>query len=234
VVNELIRDTLHPYPSDLTLVTKVGFRRDGNGAWLAASSPAELRQAVDDNLRGLGVERMHLVNLRLLGSEDIEAELPEQLGTLAELRDIGKLEHIGLSNADADAVRCAMEIVDLAEVQNSYSLVYRQHEDVVDLCAEQGIAFVSFFPLGSAFTSGPTHLAHDPAVAEVAARREATPAQIALAWLLNRGRHILVIPGTSSVAHLEENLLAYGVELDADDLALLETVTQRGDPLSAV
>ena len=234
VVNDLIREALYPYPDDLKLVTKVGARRDGTGAWLPALSPADLRSGVEDNLRALRVERMDLVNLRLMDGADADAQLPEQLRALADLRDEGKLDLIGLSNATPDVIRKAVELIDLGEVQNGYSLLDRRGEAVVDLCAELEIAFVPFFPLGSAFASGPGHLNRDQAVLEVAGRRGATPSQIALAWLLARGRHILLIPGTASVAHLEENLGADAVELDETDLMLLDGVRQIGDPLTGV
>src|SRR5262249_28419153 len=154
----------------------------------------------------LGVERMDLVNLRLFDEDDAEGLLPEQLGALEDLRREGKLDLIGLSNTSADTLRRALELVDVACVQNGYSVVNRGAEDLLELCEERGLAFVPFFPLGSAFTGGPKGLAADPAIAEVAARREATPSQIALAWLLHCSERILLIPGTSSVGHLEENL----------------------------
>jgi aryl-alcohol dehydrogenase-like predicted oxidoreductase len=225
VVNDLIRETLHPYPEHLRLVTKVGARRDERGAWLPAQTPAELRAGVEENLRSLRVERMDLVNLRRL-EEDGAASVPleEQLGALEDLRLEGKLDLIGVSNVEpADAER-AMELVDVGEVQNSYSILDRAHESLLELCTERGIAVVPFFPLGSAFTGGPRRLAEDPAIAAVARRREATPAQVALAWLLARSPQTLLIPGTASVAHLEENMAAADVQLDADDLAALEEV----------
>jgi pyridoxine 4-dehydrogenase len=233
VVNDLIREVLHPYPEDLKLVTKVGGRRDEQGAWLPAQSPAELRAGVEDNLRSLQVERMDLVNLRLMSSESSGDLLAEQLGTLADLRSEGKLDLIGISEAGADAVSRAMELVDIAEVQNSYSVVNRSGEDVLELCMEREIAFVPYFPLGSAFSGGPKQLAEDPAVAGVAERHGVTVTQVALAWLLSRYERILLIPGTSSVEHLEENMAASEVELDEGDLATLENATQLGDPLAA-
>ena len=155
VVNDLIRESLHPYPENLKLVTKVGGRRDHQGGWLPAQSPAELRSGVEDNLRSLQVERMDLVNLRLMSAEPSGDLLAEQLGTLEELRSEGKLDLIGISEAGADAVRRALELVDIAEVQNSYSVVNRSGEDVLELCMERGIAFVPYFPLGSAFSGRP-------------------------------------------------------------------------------
>jgi aryl-alcohol dehydrogenase-like predicted oxidoreductase len=233
VVNDLIRESLHPYPENLKLVTKVGARRDDQGAWLPAQSPAELRAGVEDNLRSLQVERMDLVNLRLMDAEASGDLLAEQIGTLEDLRREGKLDLIGISEAGADAVRRALELVDIAEVQNSYSVVNRSGEDVLELCMEREIAFVPYFPLGSAFSGGPKELARDPAVAGIAERHGITATQVALAWLLARYERILLIPGTSSVEHLVENMAAADVDLDEQDLAELETATQVGDPLAA-
>ena len=233
VVNELIRESLHPYPEDLKLVTKVGGRRDGQGAWLPAQSPAELRAGVEDNLRSLQVERMDLVNLRLMSAEPDGDLLAEQLGTLEDLRGEGKLDLIGISEATAATVRRALELVDIAEVQNAYSVVNRSGEDVLELCIEREIAFVPYFPLGSAFSGGPRQLAQDPVIAAVAQRHEISATQVALAWLLYRYERMLLIPGTSSVEHLEENMAVAEVELDGQDLAELESATQLGDPVAA-
>jgi pyridoxine 4-dehydrogenase len=225
VVNELIHEALHPYPDGLRLVTKVGARRDNAGAWLPALRPEELRAGVEDNLRTLDVEQLALVNLRLLEDEPGTGDVPplaEMLGALEDLRREGKLAHIGLSNATRAHVEEALELVPIAGVQNQYSILDRSGEDVLDVCRERGLAFVPFFPLGSAFTGGPARLAAEPAIARIADRHGATPSQVALAWLLHRDEHILLIPGTSSVAHLEENLAAIDVALDADDLAALE------------
>ena len=222
VVNDLIRETLHPYPEGLKLVTKVGARRDAQGAWLPAQSPAELRAGVEDNLRSLQVERMDLVNLRLLDDgTGPSVPLAEQLGELEDMRKEGKLDLIGLSNVTVEHTREALDLVDLGEVQNSYSILDREHEPLLELCRDRGVAFVPFFPLGSAFTGGPAKLAEDPAIAGVAERHGATPSQVALAWLLARYDRTLLIPGTSSVAHLEENMAAGDVVLDDDDLAAL-------------
>jgi pyridoxine 4-dehydrogenase len=233
VVNDLIREALHPYPENLKLVTKVGARRDDQGGWLPAQSPAELRAAVDDNLRSLQVERMDLVNLRLMSAEVSGELLAEQLGTLEDLRSEGKLDLIGISEAGVGAVRRALELVDIAEVQNSYSVVNRSGEDVLELCIEREIAFVPYFPLGSAFIGGPRQLARDPVIARVADRRGIAVTQVALAWLLSRYERILLIPGTSSVQHLEENMAAADVELDSQDLAELEDAAELGDPVTA-
>ena len=230
-VNDLIRETLHPYPDNLKLVTKVGARRDESGAWIHALTPRELREGVEANLRSLRVERMDLVNLRVADDGGAPAvPLPEQIGVLEDLRREGKLDLIGVSNVTLEGVERALELVDLGEVQNSYSVLDREHEPIVELCRARQIAFVPYFPLGSAFRGGPATLANDPAVSRVADKHSATPSQIALAWLLARYDRMLLIPGTSSVAHLEENLAAADVELDDDDLAALEAVEQVGRP----
>jgi pyridoxine 4-dehydrogenase len=231
VVNDLIRETLHPYPENLKLVTKVGARRDDQAAWLPALSPAELRQGVEDNLRSLRVERMDLVNLRVADSSGGPGEpTEEQVAALQDLQRAGKLDLIGISNVTLEGLQRAAELTGLGEVQNAYSVMDRSNEALVDFCREREIAFVPFFPLGSAFAGGPQKLAQDPAVAEVAARRGATPSQVALAWLLARYDRMLLIPGTTSVAHLEENMAAGEVALDADDLTRLESVEPTGRP----
>jgi aryl-alcohol dehydrogenase-like predicted oxidoreductase len=231
VVNDLIRETLHPYPENLKLVTKVGGRRDAQGAWLPAQSPSELRAGVEANLRSLRVERMDLVNLRLIDPHGAGDLLAEQLGTMEDLRREGKLDLIGISEASAETVRRALGLVDIAAVQNSYSLVNRAGESVIELCIEREIAFVPYFPLGSAFAGGPAQLAQDSVIAGVAERCGITVAQVALAWLLARYERILLIPGTSSVAHLEENLAVADMELDDLSLAELENATQLGEPV---
>jgi aryl-alcohol dehydrogenase-like predicted oxidoreductase len=231
VVNDLIRDTLYPYPDDLKLVTKVGAKRDDQAAWLPALSPEELRQGVEDNLRSLKVERMDLVNLRVADDKGGPSEpTAEQIETLVDLRNEGKLDLIGVSNVTPEGARQAIAQTALGEIQNAYSVLDRSAEPILDLCREQGIAFVPFFPLGSAFTGGPAKLAQDPAIAEVATRHGVTPSQIALAWLLARYDRILLIPGTTSVAHLEENLAAGEITLDDDDMAALEGVQPAGRP----
>ena len=231
VVNDLIREALHPYPEDLKLVTKVGARRDDQGGWLPALAPAELRAGVEANLRSLRVERMDLVNLRVMGGDGAPGvPEPEQLGTLEDLRREGKLDLIGVSNVSAEGLEQALELVDVAEVQNAYSILDRSGEAVLDLASEREIAFVPFFPLGSAFTGGPQRLADDPAIAAVAEKHGAEATQIALAWLLARDERILLIPGTTSVAHLEENVAAGDIVLDAEDLERLAAVEEVGHP----
>jgi aryl-alcohol dehydrogenase-like predicted oxidoreductase len=232
VVNDLIRDVLYPYPENLKLVTKVGGRRDETGAWLAAQSPQELREGVEDNLRSLRVERMDLVNLRLMdGEEEPTVPLAEQLGALEDLRQEGKLDLIGISSAGEERIEQALELVEISEIQNSYSIIDREDDPIVELARARQIAFVPFFPLGSGFTGGPAKLAQDPTISKVAEKHDATASQVALAWLLARYERMLLIPGTASVTHLEENLAAIDVELDADDLAELDAVEQIGRPL---
>ena len=232
VVNDLIRDTLHPYPDNLKLVTKVGGRRDEAGGWLPAQTPTELREGVEANLRSLRVERMDLVNLRLMGEGEAPVvALAEQLGTLEDLRNEGKLDLIGISSAGRERIEQALALVEISEIQNSYSIVDRQDDPIVELCREREIAFVPFFPLGSAFTGGPAKLGRDPTISKVAEKHGATTSQVALAWLLARYERMLLIPGTTSVAHLEENLASIDLQLDADDLTKLDTVKQIGRPL---
>jgi aryl-alcohol dehydrogenase-like predicted oxidoreductase len=228
VVNDLIRQALRPYPQNLKLVTKVGARRDDAGRVLPAQRPDELREAVEANLRSLRVERLDLVNLRLVETgDDTAVPLEEQLLALEEMRHEGKLDLIGLSNVDQAKVRLALQFVDVGEIQNAYSILDRHDDELVDLAREREIAFVPFAPLGSAFRGGPARLAGDPAIARVAGKHRATPTQIALAWLLARYDRMLLIPGTSSVAHLEENIAATELELDDADLAALD---QSGAP----
>jgi pyridoxine 4-dehydrogenase len=229
VVNDLIREALHPYPDGLLLATKVGGRRDEQGAWLPAQRPDELRAGVEDNLRSLRVERMGLVNLRMLDGDGApEVSLAEQLGALEDMRREGKIELIGVSNVTRDQADEALGLVELVSVQNAYSVLERGAGDVLDLCREKRLAFVPFFPLGSAFTGGPAKLASDPVVAGIAERHDATPAQIALAWLLQSYERMLLIPGTSSVAHLEENMGAADVPLEEDDVAALDAIASEG------
>jgi aryl-alcohol dehydrogenase-like predicted oxidoreductase len=229
VVNDLIRDTLYPYPENLKLVTKVGGRRDEAGAWLPAQTPEELRDGVEDNLRSLRVERMDLVNLRLMDEGEAPAvPLAEQLGALEDLRQEGKLDLIGISSAGQQRIEQALELVEIGEIQNSYSIIDRADDPIVELARERDIAFVPFFPLGSAFTGGPAKLAQDPTISKVAEKHGATASQVALAWLLARYERMLLIPGTTSVVHLEENLAAIDLQLDADDLAELDAVKQVG------
>jgi aryl-alcohol dehydrogenase-like predicted oxidoreductase len=230
VVNELIRQALHPYPENLKLVTKVGARRDDAGGVISAQRPDELRAGVEANLRSLGVECLDLVNLRLVQAEHGPAiPLEEQLSVLEDMRQEGKLDLIGLSNVDLATVQHALELVDVSEIQNAYSIIDRRDDELVDFARQRQIAFVPFGPLGSAFRGGPARLAGDPSIVRVARRHRATPSQIALAWLLARYDRMLLIPGTSSLAHLEENMAVAELELDDGDLAALDRVQQRDD-----
>lgn len=220
VTNRLIREALHPYPDGLTIVTKIGARRDGQGAWLPATSKAELRQAVLDNLANLGLEVLDVVNFRSMLDVHGPAEgsLEEQVTALAELRQEGLIRHVGLSNVTMRQVRDAQRIVPIACVQNMYNLVHRGDDALVDALARDGIPYVPFFPLG-----GFSPL-QSSALNEVAAGLGATPMQVAIAWLLQRSPNILLIPGTSSVAHLRENLAAASLALPAEALARLEDI----------
>ena len=225
VVNDLIRQALHPYPENLKLVTKVGARRDPTGRVLAAQRPDELREGVEANLRSLRVERLDLVNLRLVETRaDAAVPLEGQLSTLEDLRQEGKLDLIGISNVDRATARRALELVDVAGIQNGYSIIDRQDDEMVEFAREHGIAYVPFFPLGSTFRGGPARLAGQAAIVEVADKHPATPTQIALAWLLARYERMLLIPGTSAMAHLEENMATIGLELDDNDLVVLDRV----------
>jgi pyridoxine 4-dehydrogenase len=220
VVNDLIREALYPYPDDLKLVTKVGARRDETGGILPAQRPRELVEGVEANLRSLRVERLDLVNLRLVGTSATVIPLEEQLGALEDLRKAGKLDLIGLSNVDQAQVQRALELVDVAEIQNLYNIIDRRDDELITFAGEREIAFVPFFPLAG----GPARLTGHGSIVQVANRHGASPAQIALAWLLARYERMLLIPGTSSVAHLQENMSAIEIELDGDDLAALDAV----------
>ncbi len=227
VVNRLIREALHPYPEGLRLVTKVGAARDDQGGWHPAAEPAQLQEQVEANLRTLDVERIDLVNLRRFERDArgaVQPPLADQLGALAELREQGKIDLIGVSNVSAETVRTAIETVGIGEVQNPFSLLDRSDAPVLDLCREHAVAYVPYFPLGSAFTGGPAALAADPHVSSVATRHGVSPSQVALAWLLAQYDRLLLIPGTTSIAHLEENLSVLDLVLDDDDLAALEQV----------
>jgi aryl-alcohol dehydrogenase-like predicted oxidoreductase len=223
VANALIHEALHPYPEGLVLVSKVGARRDGTGAWLPAQRPEELREGVEDNLRTLAVEALGAVNLRRMDGDlpaDQRVPFEDQLAEMAALRDEGKLLGIGVSTVDLAQVDQAMDAVGLACVQNAFSLLDQRDAPVLERCAEAGVAYVPYFPLGSAFPGLPK-VTEDPAVLAVAGRLGATPAQVGLAWLLARSPNVLLIPGTSSVAHLEENLASGELHLSAEDLAEL-------------
>ncbi|PQP51642.1 oxidoreductase [Mycolicibacterium austroafricanum] len=220
VANELIREALHPYPADLALVSKVGGKRDGQGNWLPAQEPDDLYDQLEENLRTLDTDRLSAVNLRVFGSDggagpaDLNRELfDRQLSTMTRARDEGLIAGIGLSNIGVDHLRIALDHTEIVCVQNAYNLVDRTSQPVLDLCLEHGVAFVPFFPLGSGFVPDNPVLNH-PAVVREARKLGRTPAQIALAWTLSVAPNVLLIPGTSSVAHLEENTAVRDIELD--------------------
>ncbi|MDG4778882.1 oxidoreductase [Micromonospora sp. WMMD961] len=217
VVNELIREALHPYPEDLHLVTKVGARRGDDGSWIPSLDPADLKAQVRENLRHLGLDTLDVVNLRVGMSETTrDAPLGEQFAALAELRQEGLIRHLGLSGVTLGQLTEAQAIAPVVTVQNLYNLANRQDDALVDRCAAENIAFAAFFPLG-----GFTPLQSDT-LDGVAARVGASPQQVALAWLLQRSPTTVLIPGTSSVAHLRENVAAADLKLPADAIEELD------------
>ena len=220
VTNEIIREALHPYDNDLVIVTKVGAGRGADASWYPAFSRAELTQAVHDNLRNLGLDVLDVVNLRAMFDVHGPAEgsLDEPLEVLAGLKQQGLIRHIGLSNVTAKQIEDAGKITDIACVQNKYNLAHRQDETLIDTLASRGVAYVPFFPLG-----GFSPL-QSSTLSDVAARLNATPIQVALAWLLQRSPNILLIPGTSSRGHLRENLAAARIELPTEALLELDNV----------
>ena len=223
VANELIHSALHPYPEDLVLVSKVGAERDGQGGWTPAQRPEQLRAGVEANLRSLAVERMDVVNLRLLDA-DLEGgervDLDSQLAEMVALRDEGKIGGIGISNVTIEQLGQALP-AGIACVQNAYSLLDRSDEPLLELCRAHDLAWVPYFPLGSAFP-GVAKVTEHPAVVAAATSLGATPAQVGLAWLLAHSPHVLVIPGTSSLEHLAENVATAQVHLDAGTMAVLD------------
>ena len=226
VSNELIRAALHPYPENLVLVSKVGAFRDERGGWIPGQRPEQLRSGVEDNLRSLGIEQLGAVNLRLMDHPsslpaDQKVPLDDQLAEMVALRDEGKIAGIGISTANRAQVEQAIAQAGIVCVQNAFSLLDQKDADVLDLCHERGIAYTPFFPLGSAFPNSPKVTAN-PAVQAVAERLGVRPAQVGLAWLLAHRENILLIPGTSRVAHLEQNLAAGEIVLAAEDIAELE------------
>ncbi|WP_142503348.1 aldo/keto reductase family oxidoreductase [Lelliottia amnigena] len=222
VTNQLIREALHPYRDDLTLVTKIGARRGTDASWLPAFSAQELTQAVHDNLRNLQLDVLDVVNLRIMFSAHGPAEgsIEEPLTTLVELQRQGLVRHIGLSNVTATQIAQAQRITPIVCVQNLYNIVNRSDDALIDELAEQGIAYVPFFPLG-----GFTPL-QSSGLQLIADSLGTTPMQVALAWLLKRSPNILLIPGTSSVAHLRENLAAGDLVLPDDALAALNALVE--------
>jgi pyridoxine 4-dehydrogenase len=219
ITNQLIKEALHPYPTQLRIVTKVGARRDAKGNWPKALAPDELRQAVHDNLRNVGVDVLDVVNLRVGGLEAPEpGSIREPFTVLAEIQREGLIKHLGLSNVSAEQVAEAQSIAPVVCVQNFYNIAHRQDDSLIDSLAEQGIAYVPFFPLG-----GFSPLQSDT-LSSVASRLEASPMAVALAWLLQRSPNILLIPGTSSIEHLRENVAAAGLRLPHDAIKELNDI----------
>lgn len=220
VTNQLIRQTLHPYPAGLVIVTKLGARRPADKSWRPAITREELTAGVHDNLRNLGLDALEVVNYRSMGTihGPAEGSIAEQVTVLAELKRQGLIRHIGLSNVTAAQVAEGQSITEIVCVQNNYNLAHREDDALIDDLARQGIAYVPFFPLG-----GFSPL-QSSTLSEVAGRLGATPMQVALAWLLHRSPNILLIPGTSSVAHLRENLAAAQLRLPAESLEVLDGI----------
>ncbi len=231
VANELIREALHPYPDQLALVSKVGADRDEHGGWLPAQRPEQLRAAVEANLSTLGTEQLAAVNLRLRDELELPPDqrvpLDDQLAEMVALREEGKIAGVGISTATRAQVEQAITQADIVCVQNAFSLLDQQDSAVLDLCHDSGIAYVPFFPLGSAFPFLPK-VTENPTVRRVAERVGATSAQVGLAWLLGHRDNILLIPGTSSLAHLEQNMAVTDLTLSAEDIDELSGVTTAG------
>ncbi len=219
VTNEIIREALHPYPGELHIVTKVGALRNAEGGWPQARAPEQLRQAVHDNLDHLGLDALDVVNLRAGGLDSpAPGSIAEPFTVLAQLQQEGLIRHLGLSTVDAEQIAEAQSIAPVVCVQNFYNVANRRDDKLIDSLAGQGIAYVPYFPLGgfSPLQSGELH--------SVAARLGAAPMAVALAWLLRRSPNILLIPGTSSVAHLRENAAGAALTLSGDDLAELDRI----------
>jgi aryl-alcohol dehydrogenase-like predicted oxidoreductase len=220
ITNQIIRKALYPYNDDLLIVTKISARRDEKGGWIPALSAEELTRAVHDNLRNLGLETLDVVNFRSMHGlhGPAEGSIAEPFSVLADLKKQGLIRHLGLSNVTPTQIREGQEITDIACVQNQYNLAHRHDDALIDDLAKQNIAYVPFFPLGG-FSPLQSQILSD-----IAARLNLTPMQVALAWLLQRAPNILLIPGTSSVAHLHENIAASAVTLSADVVAELDGV----------
>jgi pyridoxine 4-dehydrogenase len=224
VTNRFIREALAPYPDDLVIVTKIGARRGEDGSWLPAFSPEELRQAVHDNLRNLGLDVLDVVNLRILfdAHGPAEGSIEAPLTALAELQRQGLVRHIGLSNVTPAQIEEGRRIASIVCVQNQYNLAHRADDALIDRLTVDGIAYVPFFPLGG---FSPLQSA---TLSDVAGRLRATPMQVALAWLIHRASNILLIPGTSSVAHLRENLAAAECAMPEDAVMALDGIAANG------
>ncbi len=223
VTNQIIKQALHPYPDEMVIVTKVGARRGADKSWIHARSRQELIDAVHDNLRNLGLEKMDVVNLRVGGPQNpAEGSIEEPLTVLAELQRQGLIQHLGLSNVTPRQFAEAQKIAEIVCVQNFFNVAQRDDDAFVDALAAQGIAYVPFFPLGG------FNPLQSKELDAVSASVGATPMQVALAWLLHRAPNILLIPGTSSVKHLQENLEAAALQLSPDAMARLDSIVNRG------
>jgi pyridoxine 4-dehydrogenase len=216
VSEQIIAEALHPYPEGLVIGTKAGFTRQGPGVWTVVGHPAYLTQQVELSLRHLKVDRIDLIQLHRI---DPAYPLADQLGAFTELREQGKVRHIGLSEVSVDQLRAAQEITEIASVQNLYNLTNRQSQDVLDACTADGIAFIPWFPIATGDLAAP-----DSPVADIARELQATPAQVALAWLLQKSPVVLPIPGTKSVEHLTDNMGAAGLHLSDEDMARLDAL----------
>jgi pyridoxine 4-dehydrogenase len=223
VANELIREALYPYPGNLALVSKVGARRDESGGWLRYDEPDELRRGIEDNLSALGTGQLAAVNLRLMDGAAPDQRFDDQLGAMITARDEGLIGGVGLSNVTHAHLLRALEHTDIACVQNPLNLVDRASMPVLEECSSRGIAFVPFFPLGSGFAR-PNPVLGNEQVLTTAGRLGCSPAQVALAWTLGLAPNVLLIPGTSSRAHLAENLAVAGIELDEETRKQLTAV----------
>jgi len=220
ITNQIIREALHPYPRDLVIVTKVGARRGADASWLPALEPEDIQRGVHDNLRNLGLDALDVVNIRIMGDihAPSEGSIEKQVTALAELQRQGLVRHVGLSNVTSAQIKEAQHLTPIVCVQNHYNVVHREDDALVDDLARQGIAYVPFFPLGG-FTP-----IQSTALSKIAASLGTTPMQVALAWLLKRAPNILLIPGTSSLGHLRENLGAAKLEFKGSVLAELNAI----------
>jgi pyridoxine 4-dehydrogenase len=216
VSEQIIAEALHPYPDDVVVATKAGLTRTGPDQWTPVGRPAYLKQQVELSLRHLRVDRIDLIQLHRI---DRDVPLADQLGAFRELQEEGKVRHIGVSEVSVEQLRAAREIVDVVSVQNLYNLTTRQSQDVLDVCTAEGIAFIPWFPIATGDLAAP-----DSPVADIARELGATPAQVALAWLLEKSPVVLPIPGTKSVDHLTENMGAAGLRLSAEDMARLDAL----------
>jgi pyridoxine 4-dehydrogenase len=223
VVNELIREALHPFPPHLVIVSKVGAARDAHGGIFAADTPTELRRGIADNVRTLRIETLPVVNLRLMRASEPDAYFDDQLAALMWARDEGLVASIGLSNVTLEQLQHALRFTDIACVQNAFHLLNRSSQPVLDECERRGIAFVPFAPLGSGGT-GPGSVLASPGVVRIADRLGCSPAQVALAWTLGVAPNVLLIPGSASREHLRDNLAAADVDLDPDSAEELTTL----------